>query len=653
MSNLLEDLGRGFRDPRIYLTLGVALVLWAAAYQHKREYTVQVADLGFHPYITGFNDIERSITDPPFDYRWSKSSPEIEFPGIGNQPVEVVLTTFGARPGGDPPLVVWTARGKEFELQTQPQLHTDTFFLDRGSDPLDGDLRLAFDVPTFTPRGDPRELGVIIRSVTVRPADYGLRPFVIPPLYVLLGLLAGLAGTYALFLISGLSRALALASTWLLAILSTLGILLARPDTALLAANLVSLMAWGLPLAVIARLALTRLLSSAGNPQSAIAWGTLAFALTFVVRFGGLTYPQFLTSDLLLHVHNAQEVMAGKWVFSEPLPDGRLVPYPPAYYLLIAGLSPLTGASDEGLGLAFKWTASLLDALTCLGLACAASRLWPRHGQLVGPFAALAYLASPGALDLFSAGNYTNLFGQSMLNLTLLGALVYISGRQPAGRWVPLLLAVGFLLTMLGHYSMLLATLVIMFFFAVSIAIFHRSDAHRKRSWAVLGAYGSAVVGGFALYYWRFLDVIAAQFGDVLGRLWGQRPVTTSASQAPGLRDSLLKLPGKVGQLLGGLLVISAGYGSALLSRRLGAVRALIFSWLAATLIFAVLDSFVGDSIRWYYLGAAPIALLAGRFLALLASRQRWCRPLAILTLSAALLHMLLFWIDLIYIRYH
>ncbi|MGA7733805.1 MAG: hypothetical protein WCD37_21285, partial [Chloroflexia bacterium] len=105
--------------------------------------------------------------------------------------------------------------------------------------------------------------------------------------------------------------------------------------------------------------------------------------------------------------------------------------------------------------------------------------------------------------------------------------------------------------------------------------------------------------------------------------------------------------------LMGGLLVISAGYGSALLSRRLGAVRALIFSWLAATLVFALLDSFVGDSIRWYYLGAAPIALLAGRFLALLASRQRWCRPLAILTLSAALLHMLLFWIDLIYIRYH
>ena len=303
--------------------------------------------------------------------------------------------------------------------------------------------------------------------------------------------------------------------------------------------------------------------------------------------------------------------------------------------------------------MAFKWTASLLDALTCLGLAWAASRLWPRHGHLAGSFAALAYLASPGALDLFSAGNYTNLFGQSMLNLTLLGALVYISGHRPAGRWVPLLPAVGFFLTMLGHYSMLLATLVIMFLFAVSIAIFHRSNAHGKRSWAVLGAYGSAVVGGFALYYWRFLEVIGAQFGDVLGRLLGQRPVATPASQAPGLLDSLLKLPGKVVQLLGGLLAISTGYGSALLSRRLGAVRALIFSWLAATLIFALLDSFVGDSIRWYYLGAAPVALLAGRFLALLASRHRWCRPLAILTLSAALLHMLIFWIDLIYIRYH
>src|SRR5258708_29020773 len=68
----LGSLARGIREPRMYAALALALLLWALAYQNKRDYTVQVADLAYHPDISNFNDIETTTTNPPFNYRWSK-----------------------------------------------------------------------------------------------------------------------------------------------------------------------------------------------------------------------------------------------------------------------------------------------------------------------------------------------------------------------------------------------------------------------------------------------------------------------------------------------------------------------------------------------------------------------------------------------------
>ena len=73
-----------------------------------------------------------------------------------------------------------------------------------------------------------------------------------------------------------------------------------------------------------------------------VSLGSLSFAFAFMLRFGGLIYPQFLSSDILLHVHKVQLVLSGQWVFPELLPDGTPVPYPNALYLLLApfGFAP-------------------------------------------------------------------------------------------------------------------------------------------------------------------------------------------------------------------------------------------------------------------------------------------------------------------------
>src|SRR5450759_1365537 len=113
LAESLRALGQGLREPRFYMALVLALVVWTAAYQNKRDYKVEVADLVSNPYLSGFNDVEKSATDPSFLYRWSKGSAEVDFPGIGNQPVQLSIATIGARPVGEPPLVTFTARGQQ------------------------------------------------------------------------------------------------------------------------------------------------------------------------------------------------------------------------------------------------------------------------------------------------------------------------------------------------------------------------------------------------------------------------------------------------------------------------------------------------------------------------------------------------------------
>ena len=228
-------------------------------------------------------------------------------------------------------------------MQTQPNEHTDTFLVERG-DALNGDFDLKISVPAFSPPGDPRELGVIIRTVDVSPAGYGLQPLVVPPVGTLALLVLGVIGIYLLGLVTTRRASIALLALEVSILLAGILIVVARPDLGFLAGQLPSLLAWGLLFGLAGRTLLDILLKP-GNGWAGFvaAAGSAAFALAFMVRFGGLTYAQFLTSDLLLHVHNTEAVMRGDWLFSEPVPDGTLVPYPPAHYAMVSLLSLVTG----------------------------------------------------------------------------------------------------------------------------------------------------------------------------------------------------------------------------------------------------------------------------------------------------------------------
>ncbi|MFL5733614.1 MAG: hypothetical protein ACJ78Q_10475 [Chloroflexia bacterium] len=678
----LATIARGLTQPRLYLLLLLSLATWSLAYQYKTTYTIDVGGLHDDAFVFGFNAKERNAS---LDYRWSGPKSSIRLPGIGNEPVLVTITTVGNRPPGEPPpAIVIEARRRSYTVQTTTGPHSDSFNFERG-DPTDGSFELSITSPVFSPPGDPRRLGVIVDKLSVAPGDPGLRPFVYPPPDTLGFMLLGLVFCFLAVLVATGNSRLALFASYLLALAATALVIFARPELGLLAPNLPTVSAWGLALALIAGVVL------AGAEDPALAarnrWpgaspvslvhrlGVLAFGAAFVLRFGGLIYPQFLTSDIMLHVHNIQRVFNGQWVFPGFLPDGTPVPYPPALYVLLAPLAWFLGSSDDTLGFLLKWSAALLDAATCLGLAWAGLRLW---SGAVGGIAALVYALSPAPFDLFSAGNYSNLFAQSAFNLTLLCAAVYLGGSADDGRWTMddggedsglvaphhtasivhrpafLLAAItlGFFLTILGHYGMLLAVLGVMGLFALWAVVAGRRTGN-SRAWALLGSFAVSFLGSFAVYYWRFLTEMWGQLSSALNRASGAR-TGSSGGQRLDAGVVLRKLSEKV-VLLTGIPVLVTGLLGALLARGIGpAARALLLCWLAAAALFALLDQTLGDAIRWYYLGAAVLALLVGRFLGLLLGRGPAARWLVALSLLVMLAHLLDFWVgDLIFTRYH
>jgi hypothetical protein len=620
--------------------------LWALAYQQKSVYTLDVGGKADDAYVSGFHAKERN---DDLDYRWSGSFSSVRFPGVGNQPLILSITTIGHRPEGDSPLLTVRARGQTFTLQTAGEPRSESFPLERG-DPLEGDLEAEFSTTTFTPAGDARRLGVIVDRVTITPAGYGLRPFVIPPVGAIMSLLIGLTLIYTIVLATLRSIRAALVPLGGLSLTAFLLILFARPELGLLTGYLPELGLWGLALALASR-ALLDSVFGYNSPQAvqAAGWGSAAFSLAFLLRYGGLIYPQFLTSDILLHAHNILSVLGGEWVFSEPLPDGTPAPYPNALYLLLAPFALLFGTSDESLSLLLKWSGALFDSATCLALAWALCRVWSARA---GVIAALAYALSPAPMLLFSAGNYTNIFGQAALNITLLGGLVLLARRSDSAVSVGAgLLAVGFFLTVLGHYGIMLAALLVVGMYALWAAWGAGRGRANGAAWVIVGVFVGSLAASFLLYYRNFAAEIWHQWSGVLARLSGSGPPGDTSADAPSLPGGIWN---RIVTWIGALAAQIGLFGALFLLRLAPTARALLVCWLTACAIFALLDQVLGDAVRWYYLAAAPVSLLAGGFLAPLTTRGRPARALTALVLLALLYHLLLFWVgELIFTRYH
>jgi hypothetical protein len=236
----------------------------------------------------------------------------------------------------------------------------------------------------------------------------------------------------------------------------------------------------------------------------------------------------------------------------------------------------------------------------------------------------------------------------------MLVGLVYLGVREDGDRrdaWLPLFAGTCFFLTVLGHYGMMIGAVFIALSFLTWMLACRWRGVDSVRGWRLIRLISFSLAASFLVYYRSVLDLIANHAGRFLERFTGgPAPAATPASQA----FSLDKLAAKVAYLLGPAPVVMATTaavgGAALKSVAWGWLG----SWLAVGALFALLDQAVGDAVRWYYLVAAAVALLAGRLLGLLAGRGRLGRWFVALLLAAILWQLLNTWVgDMIFYRYH
>lgn len=462
-----DELGhwkRTFLEVPLYALLVLALVAGLAAYQVRVPQAVDVGGPYDAPYLSSFHAVEPDPVKFPEAterFRWTRGAVGIEFMGLGRQPVTVGLRMRAYRPEGQaaPEASLWAGGQRVFSATIGPEWD-DYVFLVPSHLLNDGDLHLELHADTFRPSGDARDLGVTVDRIEVAPRGRG---WVEPSWYQVACLVAAALLAYLLLRRLGLARgwtALAAGSGILL-----LAYVLAWQRLALtyFTTTLTILLAVGWGVTAVGLPVVERYLDRAApvlvgangrlplqktKPRTRAArllWTILLLGI--LLRLGGMFYPQFRSSDLLMHVHNVEyDVLPRSLFFTEKLPDIELpVPYPPGLYVTFLPLTLLSGNLPRLLEIA----GVLLDALAGLLLYVLARRLSGRRD--VALIAVLLQQVAPVTFLIFSTGNYTNVFSRVALLATLV-LLAVGRWRRPGLRgWA--VLSASFTLVLLSHLA--------------------------------------------------------------------------------------------------------------------------------------------------------------------------------------------------------
>ena len=645
----------------LLLCLVGALILWTAAWQVKRADTVDLGGPQDGPFVQHFNTREPDPAkqpNPPYTYRWSEGTSTILWPGTGNFPLTITLRLASVPLPGASQTVTATVRGQTFPLALANELRDYSFRVERGN-PLEGDVAVALTTTPFHGPGDPRELGVLVDSAIMAPIDTGVRPGVVPPPLDMARWAAVLALLYGLtWWLSGSTRA-ATATGIGVALFVAVEAIGERANLGFLAPEAFVLLLWAVPLAVVARWAARATLRLAAHAarqpvhlpaHGAAEAAAAALAAGWLLRIGGMVYPQFMSSDIGLHVNNIGKVLRGQWVWAGVLPNGAPQPYPPLTYLTLA---PFAGLVPD-LSLLLRAGVSLLDAACVLPLLYLGTRL---GGARAGAWAGWVYALLPAPFTLFSAGVYANIFANIVFTWTLAlwGELLLARRVTPA---LAAALAVGFFLTFMGHYGMLIGAVAVAAAFIV-LALLSGPPILRRRALIVAGTLAVAGLAAYLTYYQHFLDVMLAQVRGVGAQVTPGGATDAAAGDVTGgsaaiTPGALLNLLGRrLGPDLGAAALLATLAGWIAAGRAARGVQVLVVATALAGIGFAALSLRAGENIRYALLFAPLVAVGAGLFLSRLDRRGPAGLWWSVALVAVLAWHLLEVWVPLIFTRYH
>jgi hypothetical protein len=548
--------------PVLYITLA-ALALWLLLLpQLPLWYSFDVGyEEGYDsdlPMLAGFNTAE---SDELGTYRWTTDGATIRLPGLGRRPLQVelhFLPVVGAFAEISPTTTEVYAHGELLAVLPTRLAGSRQQILVPARLVENGTLELTLGTETFTPPGDPRQLGLRLDRVVVSagspgPALPAWQPFLLWLLTV------GLSWATLLRTRGELpaARLVARLLLGLAALLIGLAALFDPPRWAFGGGAALSAVALSYLLVLLLRAGLpplARRLEIALRPAT-LGWLLLIVVLAFGLRIGGRFYPNSMHGDIGFHANRFNDMAYGL-IFILSTNRGVDFPYPPGSYLLLAP-TILTGLPIPAM---LQIAAELADALGALLVytitvaALAGPGNANRQAQQVGVLAAALYaFSAAGFMTTWWSFN-THIYTQFAAVL-LVAALMLFGRRQlqnvpetPRRSLLLPALIIGLLLSIvfLGHFGFLIN---ISLFAALLVGLSWLAAwrgaawAHRIRLPLTLALAGATMLVSL-FFYTAYMDLFRGQLQTAAS---GGLPAV--ADRAPISRDRLWDTFWQVGMI--------------------------------------------------------------------------------------------------------
>ncbi len=550
--------------------------------------------------LTGFYPSERG--PDRVSYAWTHQTFGATLQGLDRRVAWNVTIRFrAARPDGAEADVAEAVDGRVQQHVSAPSDYVDHTFVVNAR--TDGGLgaHLSWSVvPTFVPKGDPRELGVMVDWIRVDPTGFVWPPRTVwrsaaPLLIVIVAVaLAGLdaAPTAIIILLFSFSAAIIVTAAF--------GAFEALPTWPIAVASLLT--------AAVAALAVIRRRTLSMGGRLVVTITLVVTALKLLVLF----HPQMQIGDAMFHAHRYEGVLRGGYYFTSEAPGGYSFPYPIGLYLFAWPFSFLTTNTTQHIAV-LRIVVTIVDALAAVLLYRFVMN-W-RRDEATAVAAVVAYHLLPLSFSVITTGNLTNVFAQSLALVALvLTARVASSAYEPTPAQAPMHksstammacwigLAGVSCAAFLSHTSTF-AVLSVQLVLTSAAILCLAGRRGRLTGVILLGVTAAAIVIAFVVYYSHFMDLYratwvraAAETGKATAAAGGRTPMTR-----------LLDVPRMLNIVYGLPMMGFAAVGAFNVIRRDRSSTAIVAgAWMVACVIFLILGIITPVDMR-HYLAAVPI----------------------------------------------
>jgi hypothetical protein len=542
-------------------------------------------------------------------FAWTGPDMTIRLPGLDRSrewTLEVQSRDARAEPGSHPDLTFYADGLRLSTHRSAAAFETIRVVIpSRPERPRGAVLRMDVSTTVVPGPNDGRALGVMIDEVKISPSG-----IVWPPMRAAAGSALGAAVLGGAI---GASAALPVTAAATLVVSVAQAAMLSRgfgpytdyPMTAAKAAG------W---IALAMTLIAGWMYRGGARPVSAARFVVSFSAAALFLKLLVLLHPEMPVGDAMFHAHRFQGVLAGNLYFTSTAPGNYTFPYPPGFYLFTAAFERLVTRGPADMTL-LRVVALSVDTFAGAALYVAIRRCW--KDAWAAAAAVVVYQMLPLEFRIFTVGNLTNAFAQSVAVLAL-AMLASARVDRPWGAHAGLL-AVVLAVAFMSHTS----TFPLLFAACMFIAFLLRwkgDEALARVSVSVLAAAIFACVLAIVLYYAHFGETYRAELSRITSETAsaapdaGGRSLATRAATVPRYLASYLGL--------GALMLAAAGAWD--LYRRGARDRLTLTTagWALSCIAFLTIGILTPVDMR-YYLASVPAIAIAGAA----GAAALWSRP--------------------------